>query len=299
MRKGVVNQNSSPREEVVESFSLRQADVRSLPWIFACPHAGRFYPRVLLDAARVSQEVLRRSEDCLMDLVVASAPEHGIDLLQANWARSFVDLNRPPWDLDPSMYSERLPDYARAYNARVAAGLGTIARLAGEGQPIYGRKLTFDEARERIEALHLPYHDCLEHQLSERRSRLGLSLLIDWHSMPAAATRGMGPQGKGFDIVLGDRFGTSCHPGLTSAVEIILRDLGFSVARNTPYAGGYTTSRHGAPTLAGHALQIEISRKLYLNEKTLEPGPEWPGFKAKIDSAIVSLSQFDWQTLIP
>jgi N-formylglutamate amidohydrolase len=144
--------------------------------------------------------------------------------------------------------------------------------VAGEGRPIYARKLTFAEAKARIDLAHRPYHDALDRLLATARATHGVAILVDWHSMPAAAARGQRARGGGpCDIVLGDRFGAACSPKLTGLVERELESMGYRVARNAPYAGGYTTEHYGRPARRTHALQIEINRALYMNEITREP----------------------------
>jgi hypothetical protein len=150
-------------------------------------------------------------------------------VIRARLARAYIDLNRDAWELDPAMFEDELPEFARRRTARVAAGLGAIARVAGEGRPIYARKLTFAEAKARIETAHRPYHDALDRLLAQARNAHGLAILVDWHSMPAAATRGHRARGGGpCDIVLGDRFGAACGPGLTGLVEKALEAAGLS-----------------------------------------------------------------------
>lgn len=239
--------------------------------VFASPHSGGVYPPDMVEAARLPVEALRASEDAFVDRIIAGAPALGASVILARLARAYVDLNREPWELDPSMFDEDLPDYAQGRTARVAAGLGAIPRIAGEGRPIYARKLTFAEARDRIELAHRPYHDALDRQLAAARAAHGAAVLIDWHSMPAAAARGLRGRGGSCDIVLGDRFGAACSPKLTGLVERELEAMGYHVARNAPYAGGYTTEHYGRPAKRTHALQIEINRALYMDEDTREP----------------------------
>lgn len=239
--------------------------------VFASPHSGGVYPAEMVQAARLPVETLRGSEDAFVDRVIAGAPGLGAAVILARLARAYVDLNREPWELDPAMFDEELPDYAQGRTARVAAGLGAIPRVAGEGRPIYARKLTFAEARDRIELAHRPYHDALDRQLAAARAAHGAAILIDWHSMPAAAARGVRGRGGSCDIVLGDRFGAACSPRLTALVERELEGMGYRVARNAPYAGGYTTEHYGRPAKRTHALQIEINRGLYMDEETREP----------------------------
>jgi N-formylglutamate amidohydrolase len=243
------------------------------PLIFASPHSGRFYPADMLAAAAVDEAVMRRSEDAMVDSLIAAGPQSGVHAIRSRFGRAYIDLNRDPWELDPAMFDGDLPDYAQGRTARVAAGLGAIARTAGEGQKIYARKLTFEEARQRVETAHRPYHDALSGLIEKARRQFGLAVLVDWHSMPAAAARSVvTPRyGKGCDFVLGDRFGSSCSPALTRLVEKALEGQGYRVVRNIPYAGGYTTEHYGRPADKVHALQIEIDRALYWDEIQQQP----------------------------
>ena len=194
-----------------------------------------------------------------------------------------------------AMFADELPDFARARTARVAAGLGAIARVVSEGQEIYARKLTFEEARGRIENVHAPYHAALARLLGEAHAAHGYAILVDWHSMPAAAAR-VGGRG-GCDMVLGDRFGAACAPLVTQTVERELEAFGYQVARNAPYAGGYTTEHYGRPGRRTHALQIEINRALYLNEMSLQPTAGFAKLKANLEAVIATLGRTDWSGL--
>lgn len=247
--------------------------VAATPLVFASPHSGGFYPPDMLAAVAVEEAVMRRSEDALVDTLIAAGPGVGAHAIRSRIGRAYIDLNRHPWELDPAMFDGDLPDYAQGRTARVAAGLGAIARTAGEGQKIYARKLTFEEARQRVETAHRPYHEALSDLIGRARADFGLAVLIDWHSMPAAAARSVvTPRyGRGCDFVLGDRFGDACSPALTRMVEKALESAGFRVVRNNPYAGGYTTEHYGRPAEGVHALQIEIDRALYWDEATRRP----------------------------
>ncbi len=262
--------------------------------VFASPHSGDIYPEDMTSAARLPVATLRASEDAFVDRIVAGTPALGATLIRARFARAYVDLNREPWELDPAMFDGDLPEYARGRTARVAAGLGAIPRVAGEGRPIYARKLTFPEAQARIERAHRPYHDALDRQLAAARAAHGAAVLIDWHSMPAAAARGQRAKGGGpCDIVLGDRFGAACSPKLTALVERELEALGYRVVRNAPYAGGYTTEHYGRPARRTHALQIEINRALYMNETTREPNEGLTRLTADAEALTRALTAMD------
>ena len=254
-----------PERQVEPPFVLIEPLRRTAPIIFASPHSGRRYPPELLADARVSLISLRRSEDAYVDELFAGAAAHGAAVLSATIARAYVDLNRDPAELDPEMFDERPPHSAYATSARVQAGLGAIPRISGDGQNIYRRKLSLDEAERRIAAVHRPYHALLESLIAETKAQFGCAVLVDCHSMPSNARGAHAP-----DIVLGDRFGASCHPSVTALAEATLRRLGYRVARNTPFAGGHTTQTYGRPGARVHALQIEINRALYVDERTLE-----------------------------
>jgi N-formylglutamate amidohydrolase len=261
--------------------------------VFASPHSGRDYPAELMAAAALDGSAIRRSEDAFVDELIGTAPTHGAAVLTARYARAFVDVNREAYELDPAMFEDELPPFARARTARVAAGLGSIARVVGEGQEIYRRKLTFAEARRRIEAVHRPYHNALRGLIDDTRRRHGRMVLIDWHSMPSAASGGERAR-RGCDIVLGDRFGSACAPELTRLVERELEVMGYRVARNAPYAGGYTTEFYGRPAEGVHALQIEINRAVYLDEAALQPAAGFGRLKRDLERLVKVLAR-DWR----
>lgn len=266
----------------------------STPLVFASPHSGRVYPDDMLAALDAS--AIRGSEDAFVDDLIAGTPAKGAAVLQAKIARAYIDLNREPYELDQGMFEDELPDFARGRTARVAAGLGAIARIVAEGQEIYARKLTFAEAQERIETVHRPYHDALGRLLAAARGAHGLAVLIDWHSMPSAAANHARPV-RGCDMVLGDRFGAACSPLLTRLVEKELEAMGYRTVRNAPYAGGYTTEHYGRPARRTHALQIEINRALYLDEATMQPTDGLKRLARDIERLTGTLAAMDWAKL--
>jgi len=266
------------------------------PLVFASPHSGRRYPVDMGASVRLGEKALRSSEDALVDQLIETAPRHGCTVLAACYARAYVDVNREPYELDAAMFEDDLPEFARARTARVAAGLGSIARLVAEGREIYDRKLTFAEAARRIEAVHKPYHLALRRLLDEARGANGAAILVDWHSMPGVAGRG-GSGRRQVDMVLGDRFGSTCSPALTDAVERTLVGMGYVVSRNAPYAGGYTTEAYGRPLEGVHALQIEISRSLYLDEGTLRPKPSFERLASDLERVFEALAGLDPKSL--
>ena len=270
-------------------LEVRAPAVQSVPFVFASPHSGRDYSADFLAASRLDPLTLRRSEDCFVDELFAAAPDHGAPLLLANFPRAYCDVNRDPAELDPAVFAEPPPATPQTRSPRVTAGLGVIPRVVRDGADIYTGRLPLAEAGRRLGALHAPYHAALRGLAAETKARFGACVLIDCHSMPSAAavaaSRGFPP-----DIILGDRYGASCAPGLTAHAESTLKTLGFSVARNNPYAGGYTAEHYGAPVSGLHALQIEINRGLYLDEDRLEKrGHAFTSLKTRLDRFIAAL----------
>ncbi len=284
-------------------FSIRRPAAEAMaPLVFASPHSGRLYPKDMMAASALDADSIRRSEDALVDRLIDAATGYGASVIAAAYARAYIDVNREPYELDASMFEDELPDFARGRTARVAAGLGSIARIVAEGQEIYARKLTFAEAAQRIETVHRPYHAALDGLLGDARAKFGMALLIDWHSMPQAAARTLGQSGDfagqgSCDLVLGDRFGAACAPAITGLVEAEFEAMGYRVARNAPYAGGYTTEFYGRPQAGIHALQVEINRSLYLDEATLEPHEGYGRLQRDLERVFAALARLARQRL--
>lgn len=258
-------------------FTTFEPVSHSAPVVFNVPHAGRVYPQAFLDESRLDPVALRRSEDAWVDRLFAGVVRLGAPLMVAHFPRAYLDLNREPGEFDPRLFAGRLPPDANTRSARVAGGLGTIPRVVGDGQDIYPGRIPLEEGLMRVETLYRPYHQALRARLARAQARFGTVLLVDCHSMPTPATAaGSGARATSVpDIVLGDRFGMSCAPAAVGFVERALQVRGYNVVRNRPYAGGYITEHYGAPANGRHALQIEICRSLYMDEKTLEPSADF------------------------
>lgn len=256
-------------EDPEDMLRLIRPERWTRPLVVASPHSGTRYPSEFLAVSRLSPSELRASEDTHVEAIFAAAPSLGVPLLCALFPRVYLDVNREPLELDPGMFSDPLPAHANPDSARVRAGLGTVPRIAGDGQHIYRRKLPFAEAVRRLERCYHPYHAALAGLVRETRGRFGRCILLDCHSMPSAAVEGS-RDGKP-DVVLGDRHGTTCDATITDAAEAALTARGLRVRRNKPYAGGFTTSHYGCPGQGTHALQIEFNRALYMDERTRTP----------------------------
>lgn len=249
------------------SFSIDEPVSVMSPVVFASPHSGRLYPKGFLDTCKASMIDLRRIEDAYVDRLLADVHLSGAPVICGLVARGYVDLNRAESEMDPHMFEDPSPGWFAQRSPRVDAGLGCIPRVAFNGSPIYDRKLHRAEADQRLEQVYRPYHRALEALLRRAQAMFGQGWLIDCHSMPAETEA----HARSPDVVIGDRFGASCAPGLVDLVEGLFRARGYTTARNSPYAGGFATLAHGQPSLGRHAMQIEVRRRLYLDEATVQP----------------------------
>jgi N-formylglutamate amidohydrolase len=279
--------NEAPHEVVAPA---RQ----TLPLVFASPHSGDRYPPDFLAASRLDRLALRRSEDSFVDEIFQAAPRLGAPLIRALFPRAFVDPNREPFELDPAMYEDDLPTYANTRSPRVAAGLGTIARVVANGADIYRNKLEVNEVLERIRTCYWPYHEALRDLIETTRSGFGHCILIDCHSMPSVGgPTDRDPGAARVDFVLGDCHGTSCEAVVMETAAAVLERLGYNVARNSPYSGGFVTRHYGRPDRAVHALQIEINRALYMDEGRIRRGAYLPRLAEEMHGVIAALGRID------
>lgn len=251
------------------AFDVLAPEQLRAPFVFCSPHSGRIYPKGFLAQSRLDPLTLRRSEDCFVDELFQGVTKLGVPLLAARFPRAYLDVNREPYELDPELFADPLPDFANTSSVRVIGGLGTIARIVADGEEIYGERLQVADALARVEHLYKPFHAALAGLLATTTQRFGYAVLIDCHSMPSqqmAQSSGRRP-----DFVIGDRFGASCDPRLTRVIRDTLAGLGYDVQLNRPYAGGYITEHYGRPHKLVHAVQIEVNRGLYLDELAMKP----------------------------
>lgn len=263
------------------AYTLFRPVAQTAPVVFSSPHSGRAYPADFLQASQLDERQIRSSEDAWIDDLWGAAPGAGAPLLAAVMPRAFVDLNRSPDELDPAVV-----DGVRhvAHNPRISSGLGVIPRVVAGGRVITAGKMPREMAEARIAHWWHPFHACLAGLMDETEALFGAAILVDCHSMPREAVEGHpAARGQRPDVVLGDRFGTTADRGFVDRVEGILRAEGLSVLRNTPFAGAYIAQTYGNPTRRRHAVQIEIDRGLYMEEKTLRRHDGYPAVKAMIE----------------
>lgn len=252
-------------------FLVERPAQQRVPFVFNSPHSGSFYPPEFLKASRLSAVDLRRSEDLAVDRLFSSVVTLGAPLLRARFPRAWLDVNREPYELDPKLFRERLPGHANVHSLRVGGGLGTIPRLISEHLPIYETAPTLAQGLERVNAIYRPYHDVLRRLMAQTVVEFGFAVLVDCHSMPSAQpSQSHTSRSSRPDIIVGDRYGTACNGDISRQIMQGFSDLGYSVVRNKPYAGGFITEHYGRPAKGLHAVQIEINRALYMDEQQLE-----------------------------
>ncbi len=274
------------------AYHLAQPGTRSTSVVFASPHSGRDYPSAFLERSLLNADEIRSSEDAFVDCLFETAPAHGAPLLTALAPRAYLDLNRGPDEFDAALIEGVRRN---AHNPRIASGLGVVPRVVANGRQIYRGKITLAEAHNRVATYWRPYHDMLQTLLDESAKMFGEAILIDCHSMPHEALDSMARPGSTRpDVVLGDRFGATASGEVTEAVEAAFRAAGLRVARNMPFAGAFITQHYGRPGRGQHAIQIEIDRALYMNEKTLEPNGNFEAFQKLLSSTIADIVKIGW-----
>ncbi len=285
------------QDELEPPFDILEPAEWRGPVLFNSPHSGRVYPRAFLVSSRLDVNTLRRSEDSFVDDLVMDVVKRGYPLMRAHFPRCFVDVNREPYELDPRMFDGRLPSFANTRSMRVAGGLGTVARVVGDAQEIYDQRLSVDDAMRRIENLYKPYHRSLRKLFSRVHRDFGAATLVDCHSMPSS-TGGKDERPRA-DVVIGDRYGTSCVAAVSEMIEGTLRGLGYAVSRNKPYAGGFITEHYGNPAAGLHAIQIEVNRALYMDERRFERSADFDRLSRDLVSLADKLAAIPLEELRP
>jgi len=244
----------------------------STPLVLDSPHSGTFYPSDFRSACDLA--VLRRAEDTHVEKLYAFAPALGVAWVEAHFPRSYLDANRDTLELDTTLLDGPWPDPVATdpqVLAKVRLGKGLIWKFTDDGVPIYDRLLGVEEVRQRIERCWKPYHAAVSAAIDAAHARHGYSIHINCHSMPAVAASHatLYPGLHHADFVIGDRDGSTADPALSQRICAHLRALGYSVDYNHPYKGVELVRRYGKPAERRHSIQVEVNRKLYMDEQTL------------------------------
>ena len=232
--------------------------------MLSLPHSGTAIPATEHPLYAADLERLVLLGDLYVDLLYQAAASLGICVVRTPYSRFLVDLNRLPDDLSPASAEGAKSRKANGYHGT----RGVLWSVTPSGEPMYLHPLTTEHVEARLRTYYYPYHQALSQHLRRLRDRFGYAILIDGHSMPSMSV-GLRPQPRPH-IIPGDLLGQSCAPALRNFVEDYWRGCGRTVQSNRPYQGGAITRTHGAPADGIHAIQIEISRALYMDERTFQ-----------------------------
>ena len=273
------------------AFDLVAPRRESVPLVLDSPHSGTDYPEDF--RAAVARELLRQAEDSYVDELYASGPDVGATLITARFPRSYIDANRSLLDIDASLLEAPWPGPAIP-SAKTQKGIGLIWRVLDSGESIYARKLGIEEVKQRIVRYHQPYQRAVKDALDRAHRHFGGVWHLNLHSMPAISGRisEEGPGKARADFVLGDRDGSTCEPGFTAAVADALRALGYQVKVNDPYKGVELVRAFSDPKAGRHSLQVEVNRKLYMDERTREKTPGFAELKRNLDALLGTVAAY-------
>ena len=262
----------------------------ALPLVLDSPHSGEHYPDDFDHAP--PRAIVRQAEDTHVARLYRGAPRFGATLIEATFPRAYIDANRSLADIDPELLADTWPAPV-APSRKTEQGIGLVWRIARGGSPMYDRKLTADEVQRRIDRWYLPYHAALAAEIDALHRAFGAVWHVNCHSMPAIGDANADDPGRErADFVLGDRDGTTCAPEFTALVAEAIAGLGYSVAINDPYKGVELVKKHGRPTVGRHSLQIEMNRRLYMDEATLEPNGHYAGLEADLEQLLAALAAY-------
>jgi N-formylglutamate deformylase len=285
-------------EDRLQDFAMTSKNVvnhgpaaAAVPLVLDSPHSGRDFPPDF-DAA-VREFDLREGEDCFVDELYAPATELGVPLLAARFPRTYLDPNRHRGDVDLELIEGGHWPHEHVPSGKSRIGKALIWRTLDSGQPIYSRKLAVGEVVSRIERCHAPYHARLSGMLDETHARFGAVYHINCHSMPAVGKQGENDERRPrAEFVLGDRDGTTCDPAFTEFVRATLVAMGYEVALNDPYKGVELVRAWSDPGARRHSLQVEINKKLYMDEATRTRHEGFAPLQANLTRLVEAISDY-------
>lgn len=273
-----------------EVFRRHDPEGEPIPLVLDSPHSGTEYPEDFDHAP--SRDIVRQAEDTHVEALYAAAPRIGATLVEALFPRAYIDPNRHSSDIDPALLADPWAGPMTS-SRKTELGIGLVWRLAHGGLPMYERKLSSAEVRRRIIDYYLPYHASVAAALDQRHAAFGAVWHINCHSMPAVGDVMSEDPGRArADFVLGDRDGTTCAAEFTAFVAETLTRLGYEVAINDPYKGVELVRMHGRPAERRHSIQIEINRRLYMDESTLERHAGFATLRSNLEQLLGALRRF-------
>jgi len=274
------------------AFRLHGPAAPAVPLVLDSPHSGLRFPP---DFDPIVGELeLRDGEDCFVDQLYLPATELGIPLLAAEFPRTYLDNNRHAGDIDLELIEGGRWPHDYVPSGKAAIGKALVWRTLDDGRPIYGRRLTVQEVVGRIERVHAPYHGALQRLIDAAHSQFGKVFHINCHSMNSIAGK-MGEGGEGTeraDFVLGDRDQTTCDPAFTEFVRQALVSMGYAVKVNDPYKGVELVRAYSDPARGRHSLQVEINKRLYMDEERRVPNEGYATLQRNLTTLIEAVRDF-------
>lgn len=272
----------------------------SAPVVLDSPHSGVAYPDDFRHACDLA--ILRQAEDTHVEKLYDFAPALGIAWIEALFPRSYLDVNRNTTEFDVTLLEDEWADAVEtdpAALSKVRLGKGLVWRITDDGADIYQRKLTSAEVRNRIERCWRPYHAAVAEAIDRAHARHGYSIHLNCHSMPAVASTYATdfPGLAHADFVIGDRDGSTASPALSQRLCELLRGFGYEVSYNHPYKGVELVRRYGDPARQRHSIQVEINRKLYMDERTLERHAGFATLRSHLERMVQQLLETDPRSL--
>lgn len=287
LHRWVWGNGDAPMSLVIDDVVVRHDPVGSVvPLLFDSPHSGTRYPEDFNFVCPFP--LLRQAEDTHVDELFCMVPDMGATYLCALFPRSYIDVNRAPDDIDPSMLEGSWPGPTKP-TGKSLAGMGLVRFLCRPGVPMYDGRLPVSVVQDRLENYWRPYHDLLSESLDALYARFGAVYHVNCHSMPSFV---IGPDRQSPDFVLGDRDGTTAEPGFTRLIADTLRAMGYSVRINDPYKGVELVRRYSRPTRGRHSIQLEVDRRLYMDEETLEPHAGFQELRANLTRLVDVLRDY-------
>ena len=273
------------------TYKLLPPTADAVPLVLDSPHSGTDYPDDF--GSSVAHEKLRQAEDSFVDELYGAGPGFGATLIAATFPRSYIDPNRSLLDIDAALLEAPWPGPAIP-SSKTQRGIGLIWRVLDSGEAIYARKLSVDEVKQRIVRYHQPYQRAVKDALDRAHEHFGAVWHLNLHSMPAVSgsISEEGPGKPRADFVLGDRDGTTCEPEFTTMVATTLRGMGYEVKINDPYKGVELVRAFSDPAAGRHSLQIEVNRRLYMDERTRTRNSGFGPLKANLDRMLQAVAAY-------
>ena len=273
------------------AIELRGPARAAIPLVLDSPHSGHVFPEDF--GAAVTETELREGEDSYVDELYAGGPEMGVPLLAALWPRTYLDPNRHAGDVDLDLIDGQWPGEYRP-SGKAKTGKALIWRTLEDGRPIYRGRLSVETVTRRIARCHTPYHQRIRQLLDDTHASFGRVYHVNCHSMRSVAGKQSedGPGSVRADFVLGDRDGSSCDPAFTEFVRRTLAGMGYRVKVNDPYKGVELVRAYSDPKAGRHSLQIEINKRLYMDEATLQKNAGFESLQKDLSSLLMELKTF-------